>query len=180
MRISPELEQRLKAGLSAPLEQVDWLLEGVALLAVVITVAYTLSVWSSLPAEVPTHFDGAGRPDRFGPRGEVWELVWVQLGMYVFFMFIRPILRLVPAKYWNSSLTVTGGNVDRLARLLVRFLLAMKASVCLVFGFLTVSSVRVALGEAAGLSPWFTFVTMGAMLGTLLWFVVAASRLEGA
>jgi uncharacterized membrane protein len=49
------------------------------------TVAYLASQYASAPAIIPTHFDGAGNPDRFAAKsiGSYFALVWTQLGVEV-------------------------------------------------------------------------------------------------
>jgi uncharacterized membrane protein len=58
-----------------------WELLPVAIIAG--TVAYLASQYASAPAVIPTHFDGAGNPDRYAAKsiGSYFALVWTQLGV---------------------------------------------------------------------------------------------------
>lgn len=64
----------------------------VAVAATALTGAYTATVFSSLPAQVPVHFNAAGQPDRFEPKETgAFITLWIILGMGVMFA-VLPLL----------------------------------------------------------------------------------------
>lgn len=61
---------------------------GIAALAA----AYTAAVFPSLPAQIPVHFDAAGRPDRYEAKETgAWLTLWVIIGMGVLFAILPAI-----------------------------------------------------------------------------------------
>lgn len=85
------------------------LLCGVVLLA---TVAFTSALYSKLPATIPTHWNGAGQIDGYGPRG----LVFLHTGVMLLAMLVWTVLpSLSPrrftvdtfnATYWHICLVI--------------------------------------------------------------------------
>ena len=57
----------------------------VALLGATLFVALR---WDSIPAEVPGHFDGAGRPESFAAKGSLWGMLGAGWVMYAFISVI--------------------------------------------------------------------------------------------
>jgi len=172
MRVSPDQEQALKHHLARPLEPTDWLLEGVAALAVLLPTAYLLAVWSELPASVPTHFDGAGRPNAFGPRASIWGLVGAQLGLYLGLS----LLPYLPVRYWNLPVKVTAKNLARVVTLLKRFPRTLKVAVGVLFGVSVVGTVRVALGRAGVLPTWLLGLGLLGVMAALAWLLLETAR----
>jgi uncharacterized membrane protein len=52
-------------------------LELIALGGMLISVLIAAFNYSSLPAQIPVHFNGSGIPDRFGAKGEIWLIVGI-------------------------------------------------------------------------------------------------------
>jgi uncharacterized membrane protein len=77
------------------------LLCGVVLLA---TVAFTLALYSRLPATVPTHWNGAGRIDRYGPRA----FVFLDTGLMMLTMLLWIVLpSLSPKRFAIDAFSAT-------------------------------------------------------------------------
>lgn len=61
----------------------------VAVVATALTGAYTATVFQSLPAQVPVHFNAAGQPDRFEPKETgAFITLWIILGLGVMFAIL--------------------------------------------------------------------------------------------
>jgi uncharacterized membrane protein len=81
-------------------------------LMVAATLAFTLALYSKLPATIPTHWNGAGEVNGYGPR----SFVFVQTAIMVLFAVAWPVLpHLSPkrftvdtfdATYWHIGLVV--------------------------------------------------------------------------
>lgn len=67
--------------------------------------------YTALPETVPTHFDGAGQADEYGPRWNVLVLaaVWILLQLGIAFLATKP-------KLFNFPVPVTDENQGRLYR----------------------------------------------------------------
>lgn len=87
------------------------LLCGLVLLA---TLAFTLAMYAKLPATIPTHWNGAGEINGYGPRG----VVFIQTGVMVLTMLLWTVLPWLSPKrfavdtfdatYWQLGLMLVG------------------------------------------------------------------------
>ena len=156
-------------------------------LALVALWGLALGEWSELPQRVPVHFDAAGRPDAFAPKGVVaWFAVPVLgsgLGLLLGCVLPRFLLRAarrnspflnVPNKQRFRMLPVAAR--ERAVAAPLPWLLAMAVVLQILFAWLVHGSARVAHGEWQVLPPGPTFVLVSAVVLLAIVLAVSGSR----
>jgi uncharacterized membrane protein len=146
-------------------------MEGVALLGLVIMLLVTAGCWPLLPDRVPQHFDTAGRPDAWGPRGLLLTLPLVSAVLYLFLSA----LSLFP-HWFNYVWPITQENARAQYLLARQLLVAMKAYVVWTFGWMLWATIRTALGRGSGLGAAFLPVDLVAVFAMLAVYLVHAYR----
>jgi uncharacterized membrane protein len=140
-----------------------------------------LWLWPTLPESIPLHFDGAGTPDRFGPRTALdWFLLpGVATLLVLLFAFVLPpwITSLarrdspylnVPHRAELSKLTPEARA--RAVEPVVRMLIVLATELTLLFSVLQYGSARVASDAWQKLPTAMVFGALGLLLATtLLW-----------
>ena len=112
--------------------------------------------WPALPSRVPTHFGFSGRADAFGDKSSLFLLPAVTITLYT----MLTVLSFFPQTF-NYPVRATDANRSRLYALGVSLLGWLKAELVWIFAYLCTSSIAVAEGRAAGLSPAFLVVALG-------------------
>jgi uncharacterized membrane protein len=74
---------------------IDWLLEAVAILGLMIFLGYVIYQFQRLPETIPSHFDGSGKPDGWDDRSTFWALPVIALFIYIMLTFIA----LIPSRF---------------------------------------------------------------------------------
>lgn len=121
-----------------------------------------------LPARVPVHFDFAGRPDRWGSRGEFTILPVVALVVFVLLTVVARLPHLA-----NYPVPITPENAERQYRMATVVLTLIKAEIMWGFAFLGWKIIRIALQQADGLGRGFLAVFLVVLLGTpLVWMAL--------
>lgn len=105
-----------------------------------------------LPAEIPKHYDFSGSPDDYGDKSGLWTLPLVGTALYAFCMFFARRPRLL-----NYGVTITPENALRQYENAARLIRTLSVFLAGLFVFLTLQTVRVALGNADGLG-WYSVV----------------------
>jgi hypothetical protein len=112
--------------------------------------AYVAATYLGLPDTIPTHFDGAGRPDAYGAKATLLALPLLASGLFAGLTLLTR---------YPHQLNLPGGGADpRAAR---RWLGVLRLLVVLVLGLVTVYTVRTATGQA----PGFGFGVWLALMG---------------
>jgi hypothetical protein len=119
---------------------------------------------------VPGHYDAAGNVTRYDPKGSLWLLVGVSVGLYGLMGAVNAFPQL-----WNLP---AHGAADRSRQLgLARaFMRCLKAFVVWLFTFILWISVRVAQGAASGLPWWFLPLALLAPLVLTVGWLYLANR----
>ena len=147
--------------------------DAIALLVLLACVVYLFANWSSIPAQVPTHFNAAGDPDGWSGKGSIWLLpaigllIWAGLG----------VLERYPHVY-NHLVKITDENAERQYKNAVLMINFMKNSILILFMFIVYQSIEVALKAAEGLGGGFIFVFIGVIFGNLFFFLIRSWRLQ--
>jgi uncharacterized membrane protein len=141
--------------------------EGFALLGLVFTVAVVADFYSRLPAQIATHFNGAGVANGFGARSTLWVLVVVAILLYGLLSavnFMQPMVNslkpLAPVRkraVWADVLAMVGW---------------VKAEMVWVFAYLCLVMVRSGMGMELGVERAFLPVMM-AVAGITCGFYLA-------
>ncbi len=144
--------------------------------AVLLTLAlYLWKLWPGIPDNVPTHFNLAGRPDRWGSgKGTLLLMPALALGMYAMFT----VLGRMPHLY-NYPSMLTEANAPRLYAIGVSLMIWMKAEMIVLFGVITWRQIEVATGRADGFGPWLMPIMIAVNLATVgvhLWRMRAAAK----
>ena len=140
---------------------IRFVLQGLGLLFLLAVTVYILSRWQSLPAEIPAHFDVAGRPEGYGPKSSLVSLLavsWVAYGLFT-------VLSYFP-KAWN--LPVKTPRAYQIAGILMPVLGLVLA---LIFGWVSLCS---ALGR--GLGAWFLPAVLAGIGVPVLILIVGSFR----
>ena len=132
------------------------------LLGILILLGATLFIalrWGSIPAEIPTRFDGAGQPEELSPKSALWMMLGVGWLMYV----LMSVIARSPALWKNNggfvrvSAVRIGGKTMLEPNWLSLDLVSL--DVALLFSYLSVCS---ALSRPLG--AWFMPVFFGVLL----------------
>ena len=127
--------------------------------------------WNRLPPQVPSHFGLSGEPDAWSSRSTILILPLIAAVIYV----SLTLLTRIPHTY-NYPWPITDANAEEQYRLSQRLLRIVKNIVVLLFGIVYVVTVRVAAGEAQGLTVWFLPLLLGSVAATIGWYLYAARR----
>lgn len=166
-RNDESISQALVAGLSGPLSSLERALEAVCLLGVALTFALPLAVWGRLPDQVPTHFGPSGEADAFGPRSALFNLAWVQVGLWLFMSLLLPLMQRVSPRYWNVPVKVTAANAERVAGALRTSMRWLKVLMVAMLALVQFQMVYAALEGFNALSVWFLPLMLAAPMASI-------------
>lgn len=163
-------------------------LELLPLLLALWTSYFVLSTFPALPTQVPTHFNAAGEPDRWGPKAVLLLLWGVQLGLiYIPTTLMalafglagdfRPLVN-IPGRS-RGSLTTEQGEAVR--SWVLRLLLVDKVLAMALVAVILYSSIEIARGRGEFMSSLF-WALIAALLSSslfILWRLLRAAYLGG-
>ena len=102
----------MKPLLSTTVPRTERLLNALTLLLLVGQVALIIGYYAQLPETIPVHFGLAGKPDRWGGRGQLF--IVPGLSAFTFLLFWS--FRSIPIDLYNMSFPITDENRDRQRR----------------------------------------------------------------
>jgi hypothetical protein len=125
---------------------VDWLLEGVSLAALAVTVAIVAVNWTRLSHRPPPRFQIRGA---WNPNVVLWTMMTINVGSYIM---------LTAAAHYQKIISLPETlerDSPQVRQLLLSMMIVMKAIMMLLSVYLIWSLVNVMLGHPRGLSPRF-------------------------
>jgi|SRR5678815_3253198 uncharacterized membrane protein len=150
---------------------IDSVLEILAAVGVFALMAVAAVYYSRLPESIPTHFNVSGEPDGWG--GKTSLLLTPLIGAVAYASFT--VLSRFPHKL-NYLWAITESNARRQYILSRRMLSAVKLVLVFNFFYITWSTIRTALGNRMGLSPFFTVLQIPVLAAILGYYVMKARR----
>ncbi len=146
-------------------------LEAVAAAALLFLILSPALQYSSLPEQIPVHFDGAGRPDAWRGKAQIWTLPLTGVLSYA---LVTALTGYAARKEARKSPPEWAQQRAELTRTLMA---GVKAHTLCLFAFILHQSVEVALGRAGGLGPAF-FVLLGLLVPMLVFYFVRRAQLN--
>ncbi|HQQ40874.1 MAG TPA: DUF1648 domain-containing protein [Clostridia bacterium] len=144
----------------------DWITETLSLALVLGTILYLILMWKAIPDTIPAHYNAAGEVNRWGGKSELLMLPIIGGILYFFITLIQQY-----PQAWNTGVTVTEENRERVYRILRNLIGTTKLMMLLVFSSLTVLS---SLGLA--LPIWYLGVFLVLLFGSITFFIIQLSK----
>lgn len=136
----------------------DIFVEIVCLSLLIGVCVYLFLNWSSIPDGIPGHYNFAGEIDRMGSKRELLFLPITSWLMYLGMTAIENFPQI-----WNTGVTVTAENEERVYRLLKTMLGTTKLIVVAIFVYLTINSSK-SMPLPALFLPAFLILIFGSMI----------------
>ena len=138
--------------------KLDIIAEIFCMFLLIVTTLYTIYMYIQLPEKIPIHYNAAGVIDRYGNKLEIFILLIVTWVMYIGLS----LLTRVP-QFWNTGVSVTAENKDRVYRILKNMLKIIKMEIIVIFCYLIYN--RPTLYK---LPKWFVPVFIVLLFSTML------------
>ena len=141
--------------------------ELIAVAGLVFSVAVVADFYSRLPERIATHFNAEGMANGFGARSTLWVLVGIAVLLYLILSVVGSLHGVVRLKRPLAPERETVVLAESMA--MVGWI---KAVVCWMFAYICLAMVRNGMGLQAGLGTWFLPVTLVAVFGTCVFYLV--------
>lgn len=111
----------------------------IGIAAILFSILFIALNWTSLPAQVPMHFNGAGEIDRWGSKYEMLIMPLIGIGLFIMLQIVerKPHLHNYPERI-NES------NVEQFYKTSKKLLNYMKNTCSLTFAYITYEIVTIA------------------------------------
>ena len=144
-------------------------LEAIVSLSCLVGVSlYLILAWSTIPAQIPAHYNAAGEVNRWGSKS---ELIILPIISWLIYGMITLIERF--PQVWNTGVRVTEENRAEVYRLLKNMIACVKMITLSIFSCLTVLS-----SLARNLPMWFLLAFLVLLFGTIAYYIVKLTRLR--
>lgn len=148
----------------------DWLREAVSAAALAFACVDVGIHWSIVPERIPVHFDAAGNPNAWGGKTMLLYLLATTVGMVILLTVAETRQRLI-----NIPMKVDR-NSPEVRRLLRSMVITLKSVITISFAWIVDSTMRTALGEAAGLGRAFLPIFLCSTFAPLIYYLVKLHR----
>lgn len=140
----------------------DIFIEICCLLCLFGTLIYLIAIWEHIPGEIPGHYNAMGEIDRITSKESLLVIPIITWIMYIGLTVVEKFPQI-----WNTGVTVTEENMEKVYRILKSMLGTFKLSMVAKFTYLTIYSAM-----AKPLSIWFLPISLIIMFGLLTFFII--------
>jgi uncharacterized membrane protein len=158
--------------LKIPRTFIENILDVGAVLLLVAGIGNLIMEWASIPRTVPVHFNGAGEPDGWGSKNNLWILIVIGTIMWIFLTVIEKF----PHVY--NYLFLTEENAERQYKNGRIMLNIIKNEVTLFFVYMSWVMINVAKGDSDGLGLWILPIFVIGITSTIAIFIVRSIKLK--
>lgn len=148
------------------------ILDIAAIIVFIAGAAKLIMQWSSIPGTVPIHFNGAGEPDGWGSKVNLWILLVIGSMMWV----LLTVLEKFPHVY--NYLFLTEENAERQYKNARLMLNVIKNEVLLFFVYMSWVSGEIANGKNTSLSMWDLPIFIITITASIAFFIVRSIKLK--
>lgn len=128
--------------ISVPNEPIDTIVELVNITLLLLIWVYALYSYGDLPAEIPTHFNGAGQADDFGSKQTIWLLPAISTFMFLLLFILNKFPHI-----HNYMVNITEENALKNYRLSTRLVRFINLFCLILFALIIYEIVSVAKGN---------------------------------
>lgn len=150
---------------------IDLVLEGAALLVLIVAAAMLLYEYPSLPDQIPTHFNAEGVADDYGSKSSLFAFLGFPVGMYL----LLTLFNKNPSNF-NYPLKITEYNAPYQYRLSMRLLRWIKLAMVINFVWMLYSAIQVAKSGGDRLSPAFVVVFLASVFVPIVVYFYLANH----
>lgn len=129
---------------------------------------YLLLNWNQLPDRIPGHYNAAGVIDRWAAKGELLFCPVIALLLYAAMTWLERFPQI-----WNTGVTVTAENKDRVYRTLKSMLVTEKFITVAMFGYLCITQTT-----STPLGGWFLPLSLGFVFGSIIFYIVKLNKIK--
>ncbi|ANX14018.1 hypothetical protein ABE41_018555 [Fictibacillus arsenicus] len=158
--------------LKIPRTFLENILDIVSIILFIAGAANLIMQWSSIPGTVPIHFNGAGEPDGWGSKVNLWILLVIGSIMWV----LLTVLEKFPHVY--NYLFITKENAERQYKNSRLMLNVIKNEILFFFVYMSWVSTEVAKGENDGLGLWILPIFIITITASIAFFIVRSIKLK--
>lgn len=145
----------------------DWAIEFIGLVFLLILIALPLIFSSQLPERIPSHFNAAGVPDGYGSKLTLWILPVTTVIIYIGMTILEEFPHI-----FNYPVKITPENAITQYRMGTRLMRILKTALAILFSFLCYKTIQTALGTASGLGKVFLPVSLVLTFGVIVIYIV--------
>lgn len=138
--------------------KLDTIAEVFCMILLIVTTLYTIYMYIQLPEKIPIHYNAAGVIDRYGNKLEIFILLIVTWVMYIGLSLVTRV-----PQFWNTGVSVTAENKDRVYRILKNMLKIIKMEIIVIFCYLIYNTTTL-----YNLPKWFVLVFLVLLFSTML------------
>ena len=138
--------------------KLDTIAEVFCMILLIVTTLYTIYMYIQLPEKIPIHYNAAGVIDRYGNKLEIFILLVVTWVMYIGLSLVTRV-----PQFWNTGVSVTAENKDRVYRILKNMLKIIKMEIIVIFCYLIYNTTTL-----YDLPKWFVPVFLVLLFSTML------------
>ncbi|SFM00837.1 DUF1648 domain-containing protein [Salibacterium qingdaonense] len=137
------------------------------------SIVFLLLTWSALPEQVPAHYNAAGEVDRMGSK---WELL-ILPGIGVFIILLMTLFEKFPEIH-NYPKRLNESNAARFYRHSRKMVNQLKNICLIMFAFLLVESISIALGWREGAGEWMLPIILIGVFTPIVTGMVKQRKIE--
>ena len=138
--------------------KLDTIAEVFCMILLIVTTLYTIYMYIQLPEKIPIHYNAAGVIDQYGNKLEIFILLIVTWVMYIGLSLVTRV-----PQFWNTGVSVTAENKDRVYRILKNMLKIIKMEIIVIFCYLIYNTTTL-----YNLPKWFVPVFLVLLFSTML------------
>ena len=138
--------------------KLDTIAEVFCMILLIVTTLYTIYMYIQLPEKIPIHYNAAGVIDRYGNKLEIFISLIVTWVMYIGLSLVTRV-----PQFWNTGVSVTAENKDRVYRILKNMLKIIKMEIIVIFCYLIYNTTTL-----YNLPKWFVPVFLVLLFSTML------------
>lgn len=136
--------------INLPLTLFDKIIEVTSFVALVVFWLMNIFAFSTLPENIPTHYNGMGEVDSYGPKTTIFLLPVLGTLIFAFLTFI-----IRKPESFNYTVEITEENALAQYTNSTKLIRFMKLSLIILFIVIDYKTIETASGTSDGLGKWF-------------------------
>lgn len=130
--------------------RLDIVLDGLTWAGLLFLLIYTLLNYRQLPETISMHFNWKGEVDRQGNKATIWIIP----GILIIILIGLSTLNKYP-QVFHYHTKITSQNAERQYTLATRLIRFLKLAIVIIFLFINIKTINVALNGSPGIGGWF-------------------------